>query len=107
MVGRAGNGTGARLGDADGEHELQRVSMDGVVDGPVDGELGNGESAREKGRARVGRSKGSASDFIRRRVRGRDARERARYGLRFKGAIDGVHQWGKTLGGSNGCFEAP
>jgi hypothetical protein len=64
MVGRAGNGTRAWLGDLDGEHELRRVSTDGGADGPVDGELGNEESATEKGRARVGRSKGSASKFI-------------------------------------------
>jgi hypothetical protein len=64
MVSRAGNGIGARLGDTDGEYELRRISMDSGVDGMIDGELGNGETAREKGRARVGRSKGSVSDFI-------------------------------------------
>jgi hypothetical protein len=57
MVGRAGNGTGARLGDTDGEHELQRGSADGGEDGPVDSELGNGASEREKERAQGGRER--------------------------------------------------
>ena len=48
MVGRAGNGTRAWLGDLDGEHELRRVSTDGGADGPVDGELGNEESVSER-----------------------------------------------------------
>jgi hypothetical protein len=48
MVGRAGNSTGARLGDTDGEHELRRVSTNIGADGPIDGELENGESERER-----------------------------------------------------------
>jgi hypothetical protein len=41
-----------RSGRADGEHELRRGSTDGGADGPVDGELRNGESARARERER-------------------------------------------------------
>jgi hypothetical protein len=85
MVGRAGNGTGARLEDADGEHELRRGSTDGGADGPVDGELVNGESAREKGRPRGGRE-GDPSPIYRER---------------------GEEERGAPGRGSNGRDEAP
>jgi hypothetical protein len=70
-------------GSVDGEHEFRRVSTDGGTAGSVDGELRNGESARERGRARGGREEGTRPNFIGRGRWGREEKQRA--------AIDGIH----------------
>jgi hypothetical protein len=49
----------------------------------VDGELRNGESARERGRARGGREEGTRPDFIGRGHLGREEKRRP--------TIDGIH----------------
>jgi hypothetical protein len=105
-----GRASRRRLGTAGGVALASSTdSGDGVANSGDGGGGSNGEESERVGASSGREEGGRGARRIYREMEGRRevAGERGRGGRGLQGAIDGVHQWARTWGGSNGRSEAP